>query len=132
MADLLTDIRRDIDRRLVELRPVREELRQLEQARDALARADGARRPARTTKARARSPRPRMTRAQNQEIDGRVLALLKEDPAQRPAALAMLTETSVGSMNARLNRLVRDGKLKKRKRGRTVRYEVPADDSTAA
>jgi hypothetical protein len=41
-----------------------------------------------------------------------VLALLKEDSAQRPAALAILTETSVGSMSARLNRLVRDGKLK--------------------
>jgi hypothetical protein len=36
----------------------------------------------------------------------------------------MLTETSGGSMNARLNRLVRDGKLKKRKRGRIVRYDV--------
>jgi hypothetical protein len=53
-----------------------------------------------------------------------VLALLKEDSAQRPAALAMLTETSVGSMNARLNRLVRDGKLNKRKRGNTIRYQL--------
>jgi hypothetical protein len=43
-----------------------------------------------------------MTRAESQEIDKRVLALLKEDSAQRPAALAMLTEISVGSMNARL------------------------------
>jgi hypothetical protein len=39
-----------------------------------------------------------------------VLALLAEDPAQRPAGLALLTETSVGSMNSRLNRLVREGK----------------------
>jgi DNA-binding Lrp family transcriptional regulator len=69
-----------------------------------------------------------MTRGQSQEIDRRVLALLSEDPAQRPAALAVLTETSVGSMNARLNRLVRDGKLKKRKRGRTVRYDVQLAD----
>jgi hypothetical protein len=53
-----------------------------------------------------------------------VPALLQEDSGQRPAALAKLTETSVGSMNARLNRLVRDGKLKKRKRGNTIRYQV--------
>jgi hypothetical protein len=124
MADLLTDIRRGIDRRLSELRPALEEFRRLEQARDALAKANDARRYARAGKGKAGSPPARMTRAQSQEIDSRVLALLKEDSAQRPAALAMLTETSVGSMNARLNRLVRDGKLKKRKRGRSVRYDV--------
>jgi DNA-binding Lrp family transcriptional regulator len=66
-----------------------------------------------------------MTRAQSQELDKRVLALLRDDSTQKPAALAVLTETSVGSMNARLNRLVRDGKLKKRKRGRSIRYQVP-------
>jgi Winged helix-turn-helix DNA-binding len=124
VPDLLTEIRRDIDRRLDELRPVRDEFHRLEQARDALATPNDARRPARARKANAGSTRSRMTRAQSQEIDRRVLALLKEDAAQRPAALAMLTETSVGSMNARLNRLVRDGKLKKRKRGRSVRYDV--------
>jgi hypothetical protein len=124
VTDLLTDIRRDIDRRLDELRPVRDEFRRLEQARDALGTANDARRPARVRKAYARSTRPRMTRAQSQKIDRRVLALLNEDSAQRAAALAMLTETSVGSMNARLNRLVRDGKLKKRKRRGAVRYVV--------
>ena len=125
MADLITEIRRDIDRRLDELRPVRDEFRRLEQARKALARATDARRPARAVRANAGSDRSRMTRAQSQQIDRRVLALLQEDSAQRAAALAMLTETSVGSMNGRLNRLVRDGKLKKRKRGNSVRYEVP-------
>ena len=125
MADLLTEIRRDIDRRLAELRPVRDEFRRLEHARDALAAADGSRPRRRATRADAGSGRTRMTRAQSREIDGRALALLREDSAQRPAALALLTETSVGSMNARLNRLVRDGKLKKRKRGRTIRYQVP-------
>jgi DNA-binding Lrp family transcriptional regulator len=65
-----------------------------------------------------------MTRAQSQEIDKQVLALLAEDSAQRPAALATLTETSVGSMKARLNRLVRDGKLKKRKPGPSAGYEI--------
>ena len=124
MADLLTDIRRDIDRRLDELRPARDEFRRLEQARDALAMSDGEGRPARTRKSNTGSTRSRMTRAQSQEIDRQVVSLLKEDSAQGPAALAMLTETSVGSMNARLNRLVRDGKLKKRKRGGTVRYDI--------
>jgi DNA-binding Lrp family transcriptional regulator len=66
-----------------------------------------------------------MSRAQSREIDKRVLALLREDSTQKPAALALLTETSAGSMNARLDRLVRDGKLKKRKRGRTIQYQVP-------
>jgi Winged helix-turn-helix DNA-binding len=125
VADLLTDIRRDIDRRLDELRPVRDEFRRLEQARDALAKADAARRTARASKANDGSTRTRLTRARSQEIDRRVLALLAEDSAQRPAALAMLTETSVGSMNARLNRLVRDGQLKKSRRGKTIRYQVP-------
>jgi hypothetical protein len=128
VADLLTAIRRDIDRRLDELRPVRDEFRRLEQARDALATSDDTGRPARARRAKAGSTRSRMTRAQSQEIDRQVLALLIRESTQRPAGLAMLTETSVGSMNARLNRLVRDGKLKKRKRGRTVRYDVqPAD-----
>jgi len=125
VADLLSDIRRDIARRLDELRPVRDEFRRLEQARDALAKANDARRPARASKANDGSARTRMTRTQSQEIDKRVLALLAEDSAQRPAALAMLTKTSVGSMNARLNRLVRDGELKKSKRGNTIRYQVP-------
>jgi hypothetical protein len=93
-----------------------------------LAKANDDRRPARASNANDGSTRTRMTRAQSQEIDRRVLALLAEDSAQRPAALAMLTETSVGSMNARLNRLVRDGELKKSKRGNTIRYQVPPGD----
>jgi hypothetical protein len=132
VVDLLTDIRRDIDRRLDELRPVRDEFRRLEQARDALATSDDRLGPARPRKANAGSTRSRMTRAQSQEIDRQVLALLKEDSAQRPAALAMLTETSVGNMNARLNRLVRDGKLKKASAGirratRRPRRPLPAE-----
>jgi hypothetical protein len=90
VADLLTEIRRDIGRRLDELRPVRDEFRRLEEARDALATANDARRRARAGKANAGSTWSRMTRAQSQEIDRRVLALLAEDSAQRPAALAML------------------------------------------
>jgi Winged helix-turn-helix DNA-binding len=125
VADLLTEIRRDIDRRLDELRPVRDEFRRLERARNALATTADAGRPDRARKANAGSTRSRMTRAQSQQIDRQVLAVLKEDSAQRPAALATLTETSVGSMNARLKRLVGDGKLKKRKRRRTIRYQVP-------
>jgi hypothetical protein len=120
VADLITEIRRDIDGRLDELRPLRDEFRRLEEARDALATAHDARRSTRARKSQDRSIRSRMTRAQSREIDRRVLALLKEDSAQRAAALAMLTETSVGSMNGRLNRLGRDGKLKKRKRGNTA------------
>jgi hypothetical protein len=125
VANFLTDIRRDIDRRLDELRPVRDECRWLEQARDALATSDDRGRPARARKANAGSIRSRMTRAQSREIDRQVLALLKEDSVQRPATLAMPTETSVGSMNARLNRLVRNGELKKSKRGNTTGYQAP-------
>jgi hypothetical protein len=129
VADLLNDIRRDIDRRLDELRPVLEEFRRLELAREALATADTPRPRSRAKAARTRSAdsaavRSRMTRADSQEIDRGVLALLAADPAQRPAALAMLTETSVGSMNSRLNRLVREGKLRKQKRAGAVRYDV--------
>jgi hypothetical protein len=126
VPDLLTDIRRDIDRRLDELRPVRDEFRRLERARDALATANDSRPTGRARRAIAGSGRTRMTKAQSQQLDKRVLALLSDDSTQKAAALAMLTETGVGSMNARLNRLVRDGKLKKRKRGRTIRYLVPS------
>jgi hypothetical protein len=111
VADLLTDIRRDIAGRIDELRPARDGIRRLEQARDAL--DDSQRHPApRSVPARRTSDRPggRMTRAGSKEIDRQVLALRREDPAQRPVALAMLTETSVGSMNAQ-----------KRKRGNTTR-----------
>jgi hypothetical protein len=127
VVDLLTEIKRDIDRRLDELRPLLDEFRRLEQARDALA-ADGSRPRRRARRADAGSRRTRMTRAQSEEIDRRVLARLREDSAQKPAALAMLTDTSVGSMNARLNRLVRDGKLMKSKRGNTIRYQDPPGD----
>jgi Winged helix-turn-helix DNA-binding len=127
VVDLLTEIKRDIDRRLDELRPLLDEFRRLEQAPDALA-ADGSRPRRRARRADAGSRRTRMTRAQSEEIDRRVLALLREDSAQKPAALAMLTNTSVGSMNARLNRLVRDGRLKKSKRGNTIRYQGPPGD----
>jgi Winged helix-turn-helix DNA-binding len=125
MADLLTDIRRDIDRRLDELRPVRDEFRRLERAREALATANDYRPTVRAGGVIAGSGKTRMSRAESRELDKRVLALLREDSTQKPAVLAMLTETSVGSMNARLNRLVRDGKLKKRKRGRTIHYQLP-------
>lgn len=90
-----------------------------------LATANDSRPTVRPRRAIAGSGRTRMTGAQSQELDKRVLALLIDDSTQRPAALALLTKTSVGSMNARLNRLVRDGKLKKRKRGRGIRYQVP-------
>jgi hypothetical protein len=69
VADLLTEIRRDIGMRLDELRPVRDEFHRLEQARDALATTNEAGRPSRTRKVSARSTRSRMTRAQSQEID---------------------------------------------------------------
>jgi hypothetical protein len=58
VADLLTDIRRDIDRLLDELRPVRDEFRRLEKARNALATANDARRPERARKADAGRPDP--------------------------------------------------------------------------
>jgi hypothetical protein len=72
VADLLTEIRRDIDRRLDELRPLRDEFRRLVEARDALATAHDARRPTRVRKSQDRSIRSRMTRAQSREIDRRV------------------------------------------------------------
>jgi len=132
LPDLLTEIRRDIDRRLDELRPVLEEFRMLEQAQDALATSPTPRRSRRGGRAKAapkrssnsRPARTRMTRARSQEIDRRVVALLAEDPHQKPAALALLTETTAASMSSRLRRLAREGKLTKHKRGAAVRYEV--------
>jgi hypothetical protein len=86
VADLLTDIRRDIDRGLGELRPERDKFHRLEQAREALATANDARRPARASKANAEeSTRTPMTRAQSQEIGSPVLALLARRRDARPA-----------------------------------------------
>jgi hypothetical protein len=101
LADLLSQVRREIDTRLSQLRPVLEEFRRLEQAREALSTADGGSRRQPRRGGGPKVKRTRMTKLQR-EIDRGVLALLAEDPAQRPAALAMLTETSVGSMNSRL------------------------------
>ena len=124
MADLLSQVRRDIDNRLSELRPVLEEVRRLEHAREALARTDGRRDRHRAPGGKSGAKRSRMTKAKSQEIDRRVLALLSADPVQKPGALALLTDTSVPSMNARLTRLIREGAIKKRKRKRVIHYEV--------
>jgi hypothetical protein len=124
VPDLLTEIRRDIDRRLDDLRPAVDEFRRLEQARDALRSTNSSRRRPRESRANTGAGRTRMTRAESQEVDRRVLALLAEDSGQKLAALAMLTETSIGGMNSRLRRLVRQGKLKKRKARSGVRYDV--------
>jgi hypothetical protein len=124
LADLLSKLRREIDGRLTELRPALDEFRRLEEARDALARSNSAPRRSRAHRGGSKATRTRMTKARSHDIDQRVLALLAADPGQRPSALALLTETSVGSMSSRLNRLVREGALRKRRRGGTTRYEV--------
>jgi hypothetical protein len=124
VADLLSQIRLDIDKRLTELRPLLDEVRRLERARDALSTTNSARRRPRARRPKSAAKRTRMTKAQSQEIDRRVLALLSADSTQKPTSLAVLTETSVGSMNSRLSRLIKEGALKKRKRRNTVRYEV--------
>jgi hypothetical protein len=124
MADLLTQVKRDIDARLIELRPVVDEVRRLERAREALGGTDRAGRKPRGGNAAARKA-ARMSKGESRELDRRVLALLSDDPAQKPAALALLTETSSASMSSRLNRLVKQGELKKRRRGNSTRYEVP-------
>ena len=133
MPDLLDSIRKDIDKRLSELRPLVEEVRQLEQARAALREDKGpsigrARTSSRRRSAASRSnsagKRTRMTKAQSQEIDRRVLAILADDPNIKASPLAMMTDTNTPSMNSRLSRLVKEGAVKKSKRGRAVRYEV--------
>jgi hypothetical protein len=124
LADLLTHVRRDIDRRLAELRPVLDEVHRLEKAWEALAGTNVTPRRSRADREGSKAKRTRMTKARSQEVDQRVLALLSADSTQKPSALATLTDTSVGSMNSRLNRLVREGALRKRRRGGTSRYEV--------
>jgi hypothetical protein len=68
---------------------VRDEFRQLERARDALATASDSRPTVRTCGAIAGCGLTRMTKAQSQEIDERALALPREDPTQKPATLAV-------------------------------------------
>lgn len=130
MADLLTQVKRDIDARLVELGPVVDEVRRLERAREALGRTNRAGRKPRGGNSAARE-RARMSKRESRELDRRVLALLSDDPAQKPAALALLTDTFAASMSSRLNRLVKQGELEKRRRGSSTRYEVPKPQADA-
>lgn len=75
MADLLTRVRREIDARLAELRPVVDEVRRLERARSALGTSDSAQRRSQVRRRSARK-RTRMPEAQSRELDRQVLALL--------------------------------------------------------
>jgi hypothetical protein len=123
VADLLTEVRRDIDRRLDELRPVVDEFRRLEQARDALRSTNSSRGRRRESSARTEAGRTRMTKAQSQEIDSGCSRSWRRIPPRRPPySRCSWRPASAARTRARL---VRDGEPTRSKRGKTIRYRVP-------
>ena len=101
MADLLTRVRRDIDARLAELRPVVDEVRRLERARSALGASDSAQHRSQVRR-RSAPKRTRMTEAQSRELDRQVLALLSRIRHSGRLRLRCCRRPRPASMRSRL------------------------------
>jgi DNA invertase Pin-like site-specific DNA recombinase len=129
MPDLLDTIRKQIDTRLNELRPLAREASDLQRVLDALneipaaPNADG-RSPRRQADKRAVSRRPRRAR-------GDVATLMVEYVAAHPGSTARAVADALGlkrsSVATRLTRLAKDGRLVKARRG----YSAPERGAAA-
>jgi CRP-like cAMP-binding protein len=122
MADLLESIRKQIDARMRELRPVVDEAASLEAA---LAALDGAvpvpraRQPIRRTRRRrARQPRARARRGQTREL---LIEHLRANPGSTAGDVATALGLKRGSVSTRLAQLARSGEVTKAARG----YSAP-------
>jgi predicted Rossmann fold nucleotide-binding protein DprA/Smf involved in DNA uptake len=112
MADLLDQLRTDIDQRLRELRPALEETEQLERALEALNSSDE-RTSAAKNDAKPQGKRKRITEAEAEARKRQALAIVAKDPKTRPSALATLLGMSASNTYNLLRRLEKDGALKK-------------------
>ena len=125
MADLLDQIRRDIDQRLRELRPAVEEAERLKSALEALGRTGDEALP-RTTRSTPRSTRTQITKAEAEARRRQTLAMLAEDPHTKAAALAAMFGTSANNIYSLLRRLEREGTLTKTQDGYRVARQTEA------
>ncbi|MEP6953060.1 MAG: winged helix-turn-helix domain-containing protein [Solirubrobacteraceae bacterium] len=122
MSDFLQDVRREIDARIEELRPLVSEAAQLEGALVALGAAPApARRPRRAHAARATSkPRRARRSAPRGQTKGQILEHLGAHPGATAGDIAKALELNRNSVATRLAQLVKAGELAKAERGYTV------------
>ena len=150
MADLLTRVQRELEERLEALRPLVDEARQLEQALEAL---DGAPAPApapvaeRERRSRQVAPveeapateelepaasepaiaRSRITRTEADDRRRQALAIITENPGTTASTLALLLDTSTGTMHSLLKRLEAEGEIVKAEKG----FSRPSKEAVA-
>jgi predicted Rossmann fold nucleotide-binding protein DprA/Smf involved in DNA uptake len=139
MADLLTRVQRELDERMAALRPLVEEAHQLEQALEALNGAPS-HTPAPAVSTPTPMPRPtrprptatpaeepaaddtktvrsRISREQADQRRKQALAIITENPGTTASNLALLLDTSTGTMHSLLKRLELEGEIEKAEKG---------------
>jgi hypothetical protein len=99
MPDLLDTIRRDIDSRLAELRPLAQEASRLQGALDALATTDG--RAQAPTASRGRGPRQRRRATSRGETRARIVEYVKANPGSTAGDVAQALELKTDRARAR-------------------------------
>jgi hypothetical protein len=115
MTDLLSEIQRDINSRLSELRPLVSEAEQLEQALAALNAPVG---PSRASA----QPTPRRARratglARRADTKARMVAYLKAHPRSTAGDVAAALQMNPRSTSTRLTQMAKAGDIKKETRG---------------
>jgi hypothetical protein len=124
VADVVTDIKEALERRLAELRPLVSEYRAVEAAFERLGGLE--RQASRSTSRPARRKRTstaRRTRASTHSGGARkraprghnleaIIAAVRAEPGLKPAQLAEKTAISKGTVAATVSKLKRDGRLK--------------------
>ncbi|HEV3093991.1 MAG TPA: hypothetical protein VGY30_05695 [Solirubrobacteraceae bacterium] len=132
-TDLLSDIRREIDARLAQLRPALEEYEQLLDAADALELDGGA--PVATQRAapRASGSKARATsaarkpRAVRDDVREAILGVL-EHGSHTVAELAVVTAMSAASLNGDLRKLASKGVVAKTRREGKAAWSLVSSD----
>ena len=129
MTDFVTQLRRNVDERLRQLRPIVDEVRQLEEAvrrlggvdrtgpraRRSSGRPAAAPQPKRRTSATRRSARrKRAPRGQNLAA---ILTAVGDQPGIKPDGLAEKTGIANGTVRTTVSKLKKDGRLKSDKAG---------------
>jgi cell division septum initiation protein DivIVA len=122
MAELLDDIRAQIDARISELRPLAQEADRLERALAALETATPS--PARDTATPARrTGRPRTPRGRRRQVPmaAAVVDFIRANPGATAGDVARALDLKRNSTSTRLTQLAKSGALVKAQRG----YAVP-------
>jgi CRP-like cAMP-binding protein len=117
MADLLDKIRREIDARLDELRPLVEEAARLEAALAALQRSDGTAAPPRPRRRTSQAASTGRRRRRRGETRKRLVDYVWANPGSTAADVATALGLNRNSVATRLAQLAKSGELVKATRG---------------